>query len=284
MSPIPDPLDTGRADDGYFGPDSVTWKIYSDPVAKLGGMAALLLQALNPNMMRLFDEATNSHGDSQGRDERTGRYLDTVVYGDRAHADAAARSVRRMHAHAVWDDPHTGLTLRADEPAWMDWTHNTLVYALIKAADAFGLDLTADEVDQFVVEQHVAAELLGIDPARLPSTWHELEKYIHRQRHWLSLSLPAAQVTRQLRKPNFRGNPAKVATEIVVTDGVISILPSWAALLYGIEGRPMNLRAARAATRRLMGLARKSQSYDDMLLEVTTRVENHPYRKVRPKK
>ena len=280
----PVPLDRARQDDGYFGPDSVTWKIYADPATKLGGMAALLLQALNPNMMRLFDQATNSYGDAAGRDERTGRYLDTIAFGDKAHADAAATSVRRMHAHAVWDDPHTGQTLRAEEPAWMEWTHNTLVYALLRSAKAFGLELSAEEEDAFVREQHTAAELLGMDVTRLPSTRAALEAHIDEQRHWLSLCLPAAEVTRQLRKPSFRGNPVKVWTGIIVTDGVLSILPEWALLLYGIEGRPLNLRAARKTTRRLIAVARKSSSYDSVIASVTTRIDNHPYRKVRPDK
>src|SRR5690606_42027922 len=51
------------------------------------GMAALLLQALNPYMMRVFYNATQSHGDAAGRDERTGRYFETVIFGDRARSE-----------------------------------------------------------------------------------------------------------------------------------------------------------------------------------------------------
>src|SRR5690606_32409317 len=98
--------------DGYFTPDSVSWRVFADPASKLGGMAALLLQALNQHMMRVFYNATQSHGDSAGRDERTGRYFETVIFGDRAHADAASAAVRRLHEHATWTDPATGEQLR----------------------------------------------------------------------------------------------------------------------------------------------------------------------------
>ncbi|WP_241387575.1 oxygenase MpaB family protein [Rhodococcus sp. CH91] len=273
-----------REDDGYFGPGSVSWKVYADPSSRVAGMAGLLLQALNPGMMRLFEHASAAYADPKGRDERTGRYLDTVMFGDKAHADAAAASVRRMHAHAVWDDPHTGTTLRADEPAWLDWTHNALAFALLRGAEAFGLDLTPAEQDAFVVEQHIAAELVGADPARLPATRADLEAYVDEQRHWLSLSLAAAEVTQALRKPSLRGNPVKVFTFVVVQDGMLSILPEWARLMYGIEGRPMNLRAAARTTKRLIGIARKSESYDKMVAEITTRIDETPYRKVRARK
>lgn len=278
------PINAPREDDGYFGPDSVSWKVFADPSARLGGMAGLLLQALNPHMMRLFINATVAHSDPAGRDERTGRYLDTITFGDRAHADAAAASVRRMHDRAEWEDPRTGQVLRATEPAWIDWTHNALIYGLLQAADAFGLDLTEEEQDRFIVEQHIAAELMGSEAARLPASRAELDAYVDEQKDWMSLSLPAAEVTRTLRAPILRGNPIKVYTSVVIQDGVLSILPDWARLLYGIEGRPMNLRAAARTTKRMIGIARRSSGYSDVITSITTRIDDHPYRKVRPAK
>ena len=70
-------------------------------------------------------------------------------------------------------------------------------------------------------------------------------------------------------------------TGIIIGDGILALLPDWALLLYGIEGRPMNLRSAAKTTRGIMAAARKSQSYDSMITEMTTRVDNHPYRKTR---
>jgi len=36
---------------GFFGPDSVTWRVHSDPAFSVGGIRALLLQALHPVAM-----------------------------------------------------------------------------------------------------------------------------------------------------------------------------------------------------------------------------------------
>ncbi len=122
------------------------------------------------------------------------------------------------------------------------------------------------------------------DPARLPATRADLEAYVDEQRHWLSLSLAAAEVTHALRKPNLWGNPVKVFTFVVVQDDMLSLLPEWARLMYGIEGRPMNLGAAARTTKRLIGIARKNESYDRMVAEVTTRIDETPYRKMRARK
>lgn len=276
------PAPSTETHDGYFTPDSISWRVFADPASKLGGMAALLLQALNPYMMRVFYNATASHEDATGRDERTGRYFETVVFGDKAHADKASEVVRRMHAHARWTDPATGEELRADTPQWLAWTHNTFVYALVCASRAFGVPLTDAEVEQFIVEQLAAARLIGIeDETLLPRTWAELDAYINGQTSWLSLSVEAAEVTRGLRKPALRGNPLTTWTTIIVQDGVLSILPDWARLLYGIDGRPMNLRSAARTTAWLMSLARKSKPGAALITDATKRVQDHPYRRLR---
>lgn len=275
--------DQPRADNGYFGPESVSWQLYADPAAQLGGIAALLLQALNPAMMRLFAATSVSSVDTQARGERTGRYINTTIFGDKAHADAAAEAVRRMHHHAAWTDPQTGEVLRADTPAWLDWTHNTLIYAVLRAADAWGPELSRKDQDRFVLEQHISAQLIGIDTARLPATRAALEAYIDQQQDWMALTIPAAEASRELRSPSFKGNPLTIWTGIVINDGILSLLPPWALLLYGIAGRPMNLRAASRTTKGMLAAARRNQSYEQVITDLTTKVDAHPYRNVRPK-
>jgi len=272
-----------RQDDGHFGPESVSWRVFSDPSSKLGGVAAILLQALNSDMMRLFEKVSDFAADGPGRAERTGRYIDTTIFGDKAHADAAGASVRRMHAASTWRDPATGETLRADTDAWLEWTHNTIVWGVLRGADLYGPALSVAEQDQLVREQHKAAELAGVDPARIPATRAELDTYINTPQDWMALTLPAAEISRGLRRPALWGNPVKVWTGVIIQDGIIALLPEWSQLLYGIAGRPMNLRAAAKTTKVLMAAARRNASYEDVITELTTKVDTHPYRKVRLK-
>lgn len=271
-----------RQDDGYFGPGSVSWRVFSDPSAQLGGVAAILLQSLNPMMMRVFAGTSGYASDVEGRSERTGRYLDTTIFGDRAHADAAGEAVQRLHARSVWVDPHTGEELRADTEEWLAWTHNSLVYGFLRAADAFGPELTPEEQDRFVREQHEAARIVGIESLRLlPADRAALEAYIDENKDWMALTLPAAELSRNLRKPALKGNPFKVWATVNIQDGILSLLPDWALLLFGVEGRPMNLGAAARVTRRFIESARKGHSEAELITAVTERVQTHPYRKVR---
>lgn len=43
--------DTISNDQGYFGPETITWRIHSDVMAVVGGVRALFLQALEPELL-----------------------------------------------------------------------------------------------------------------------------------------------------------------------------------------------------------------------------------------
>ena len=51
--------DAPRADDGYYGPDSVSWRVFSDPGSSLGAQIAVFLQMLDAGM-KLAREAMSS--------------------------------------------------------------------------------------------------------------------------------------------------------------------------------------------------------------------------------
>jgi uncharacterized protein (DUF2236 family) len=87
------------ADDGYFGPASVTWRVAGDLSAPVAGLRALLIQALHPLAMAGVDQHSDWRQDPVGRLAATSAYLATLAYGDRDRADRAAQQVRRVHEH-----------------------------------------------------------------------------------------------------------------------------------------------------------------------------------------
>ncbi|MBM4495788.1 DUF2236 domain-containing protein, partial [Rhodococcus hoagii] len=124
-------------------------------------------------------------------------------------------------------------------------------------------------------------ELVGIDPSTLASTHAELDDYIHGRVDWLAVTLPAAEATVALRKPTLKGNPIKVASSVVIQDGIIALLPEWARTMFGVAGRPMSLGGAARATRLLMAAARRNKPYEKLIADMLSEVDAHPYRKVR---
>jgi uncharacterized protein (DUF2236 family) len=68
----------------------------------LGGLRALILQAVHPLAMAGFDDYSFSflRGDPWGRLRRTGDWVNTVMYGTTAKARAAGRRLSVQCTHS----------------------------------------------------------------------------------------------------------------------------------------------------------------------------------------
>src|SRR6202034_720018 len=104
------------ADDGFFGPGSVTWRLHADLTVPVSGLRSLLLQALHPLAMAGVDQHSQWRDDPASRFAATAAYVLTTTYGDRAAARAAADRVRRIHQWVRGTDPVTGRAFAADDP------------------------------------------------------------------------------------------------------------------------------------------------------------------------
>src|ERR1700688_2290188 len=85
------------ADDGFFGPVSVTWRLHADLSAPVSGLRSLLLQALHPSSMAGVDQHSQWRDDPAGRLASTAAYVLTTTYGHRGAARAGADPVRQSH-------------------------------------------------------------------------------------------------------------------------------------------------------------------------------------------
>src|SRR4051794_24159805 len=96
-------------DAGLFGPDSVTWRVHADPVMALGGLRALLLQAVHPLAMAGVAAHSSFRDDPWGRFLRTAEYVGVVTYGTVAEAERAAARIRGLHRRVSGIEPESGL-------------------------------------------------------------------------------------------------------------------------------------------------------------------------------
>jgi uncharacterized protein (DUF2236 family) len=165
-------------DEGYFGPRSVTWRVNGDPSGMIGGLRALLLQALDPPTMAGVAQHSDYRNDSWGRLVRTSQYIMATTYGDRRTADRAAARVRAIHKHIKGVDPITGKTYDATDPDLLLWVHAAEVDSFLEGYRAYGHGLSPDDADRYVSEMATAAELIGIPRDMAPATVAELKGYI----------------------------------------------------------------------------------------------------------
>lgn len=170
--------DGGAPDLGLFGPGSVTWRIHADPSMLVGGLRALLIQALHPLAMAGVDQHSDYRTDPWGRLQRTSEYVMTVTFADTATAVAAGAHVRRLHARVKGVDPVTGEPYRAGDPELLGWIHNVLVHSLLKAYRRYAGSISRADGDRYVAEMVRMAEVVGLAARHVPKTEAELKDYL----------------------------------------------------------------------------------------------------------
>ena len=243
-------------DIGLFGPDSVTWKVHSEPIVTIGGLRSLYLQALHPRAVAGIAQNSGYKADPWGRFVRTSDYVGTVLYGSTDEVERVAGRIRRMHSKMTAVDPRTGERFRIDEPDLLRWVHITEVESFLSTARRAGLKLTDEEADRYYTEQLRAAEVVGLDPATVPATVAEVDAYYEAMRPELGITREAAETALFLTVPpipDFFGNralhlglnfgPARLAY-FGVAGTAVALLPPWARKMYGGLGLPTTDRSA----------------------------------------
>lgn len=283
ISPSRTLADAPRADDGYYGPDSISWKIFSDPGSMLGAKNALFLQMLEPGMMTHFERVSlTSDGPDEmaARFERTSAYLRDAIFADKAHADAAAAHVDRLHERATWTDPETGEVVSAKQSSWQRWTWWTYIWSAIRGYQEFGPGLTGEESDQAVRESRIGAEKLHV-PGPYFETFAEVEKYINDELGTKALTIFAALAGHSLRHPDVKGPVEKwVARRLI--NGILSLLPETALYFFAVEDRSERELAKGARfTKFVAKLARKNRTAEQLMAQAVGESIAKPYQRVR---
>ena len=215
----------------YFSPNSVTWRLHSDPSMVVGGIRALLEQALHPDAMAGVTAHSNFRDDTWGRLQRTGDYVGVLTFSSIAAADKLSARVRNVHTKLGLDDPHLLL-----------WVHMAMVDAFLDTAVRSGMPLTLAEQDQYVFEMVKFAELVGIPSADVPNSLAQCQQYFVEIKPELRASDDAKRAALFITVPPLP-KLIRFATPFAPTWSAVAALagaslPKWARDLYGAPTLP----------------------------------------------
>lgn len=212
----------------------------------VGGLRALLVQALNPRAMAAVAQHSNYREEPWQRLMRTGEYIVRTTFGDTETALAAAARVRAIHKRVSGVDDFTGEPYRADDPDLLLWIHCVEVHSFMTGFTTYGNDLEAHEIDRYVREMVRAAELVGLVADDVPATYDDLRSYLCAQD---LVASPAARDGMRFvlfppvpwpggKYPRFPGSRALVvpgrAAWAVPSAAAVAILPERARKAYGL--------------------------------------------------
>lgn len=167
---------------GYFGPGSVTWRLYREPAVLLGGVRALLLQIAHPAVAEGVARYSNFKADALGRGMRTFQAMAMIYFGDRAQAEATGARLHRIHSGIRGTAPveagQAASAFVATDPALMCWVLATLTdTTLLVFGKITPRGLLADWREQFFEESKTAAALLGIPAGDYPADLKAFREY-----------------------------------------------------------------------------------------------------------
>lgn len=178
------------ADYGFFGPDSVTWKVWSHPTSYVLGFArAVTIEHFDPNLAAAVVQSGGVKYRPSTRYGRTLRYFGMVMFAGAEQTCRAADVLVKVHSKAIGNDPVTGGEYDANDGDSQLWIHVTAWHSILKCYEKFGPGkLTEAEENQFWAECREAAKLQTIDPEKVPATRAEVHAYFEEWRPRLAAS------------------------------------------------------------------------------------------------
>ena len=223
-------------DAGLFGRGSVTWRVHSHPAMLIGGLRALMLQALHPHALAGVVQHSDFRERPMHRLRQTANYVATTTFGTTEQARAAGAHVRKVHRHVNGIDPVTGARYSAEDPDTLLWVHCVEVHSFLAAVRAYGVSLGDDEQDAYLAESARVAELVGIPPERVPPTRAAMGEYFAAMLPSLCVSAEAKQAIDFVASPPITRELLPYAAPLkIVASAAVGLVPRHLRRLAGID-------------------------------------------------
>ena len=167
-----------RGDPGYFGPNSMMWKINKEITVLFGGARALLMHAAHPLIAAGARQTSFYQRDPWNRLIRTLSLQNSVTFGTKKEADESANRINKLHEVIKGVDPITKGYYDALDHEQLLWVHACLQVSSIYFYEKTVKKLSDKEKDAYHIENMLAAKLVLVDNKSMPQTDKELEGYV----------------------------------------------------------------------------------------------------------
>jgi uncharacterized protein (DUF2236 family) len=235
-------------DAGLFGPHSVTWRVHSHPAMLIGGLRALMLQALHPHALAGVVQHSDFRERPMHRLRQTATYVATTTFAGTEQARAAGAHVRKVHAHIKGIDPVTGARYSAEDVDTLLWVHCVEVHSFLAAVRAYGVRLSDADQDAYLAESARAAELVGIPPDRVPPSVQDMREYFREMLPSLCVSWEAKQTIDFVVSPPLTRELLPYAAPLrIVASAAVGLVPRHLRRLAGIDRSRLTDAAAYAS-------------------------------------
>jgi uncharacterized protein (DUF2236 family) len=230
-------------DYGFFGPDSVTWKVFSYPTSlTVGFQRTVVTEMYEPFLLASVQDTQAVMKRPALRYDRTMQYMSTIAFHDSRSVLKASDVLVKIHNRIVGTEPLSGLSYDANDPETQLWIHLTAWHSVLYTYEKFGPGkLTEAEETRYWQECARAAEFQTINLADVPRSRQEMRAYYARMRP----KLAATEATQQHVEHLLDGAanlvpdspwlwPVRKSLQLVFRKATIATLPRWMRKMAGV--------------------------------------------------
>ena len=167
-----------KPDPGYFGPNSMMWKVNKEITVLFGGARALLMHAAHPLIAAGARQTSFYQRDPWKRLIRTLSLQNSVTFGTKEEANDSATRINRLHEVIKGKDEVSGKVYDALDHEQLLWVHACLQLSSIYFYEKTVSKLSENEKDLYHKENMLAAKLVLVDDVRAPKTHNELKNWV----------------------------------------------------------------------------------------------------------
>lgn len=218
-------------DFGLFKPSDAPWVVHGDLATLIGGIRALLMQALHPGSLAGVTDHSRYEKDPLGRLAGTTKWLSILTFGSTQAIATESARVNGMHKRVVGQyEPRPGQQksyAAADEDLLL-WVHIAFTDSFLVAHEFYGAKTIPGGSDAYVSLWSKAVIPLGL--ASAPQTRAELKEVIKSFDSVLRADQKTLNVVKFIKKPPL-SRAARFAFAIMFQAAAITIEPKYRKIL-----------------------------------------------------
>ena len=218
-------------EEALVSPDSISWRIFKNPIALMvGGIAAVILELAEPAVRTGVWQHSSFLKDPVGRLRRTGMAAMVTVYGARSISVPMIRGVVGMHARVAGETP-SGEAFSANDPRLLRWVHATASFGFGEAYNRYVSPLSQLDFDRLYREGAPAARLYGADD--VPRSGADVHALFDSMQGRLEYSDIVFEFLRIMRATPVLPAPLRWLQPLLVS-AAVELIPGWIRACLGL--------------------------------------------------
>ncbi|MFI6999148.1 oxygenase MpaB family protein [Nocardia sp. NPDC050175] len=266
-------------DYGFFGPDSIAWKVHGYPTATtVAFQRTVVTEMYEPFLLASVNDTSAVTKRPALRFDRTLQYMATITFGDSKSVVQASEILVKIHSKITGTEPISGLRYDANDPEAQLWIHLTAWHSLLYTYEKFGPGkLSPAEERQYWEECARAAEFQTINLDDVPRSRKEMRAYYERMRPILAATEATQQHVEHLLDSASAPLPDSAVlwpvvklTQVLFRKATIATLPRWMRKMGGVRQSPITDLLITATMQAIFRLAAQSVEAQRFLLRVSS--------------